>query len=167
MSKYTYTVGTIELLIVYDHDVDHEEHYWANYLSIPVQQTALYLGLQENHSIPEGELNIRIVSAATMLKINEDSTGKAYPTNILSFPSPFPSNYNMKHLGDLVICAEVVRREATEAQKPLYQHWAHLIVHGLLHLKGFDHIDNQDAEIMESHESNILKLLGHHDPYNN
>ena len=139
---------------------------------------------------PEAEITIRIVEPDESHQLNLEYRGKDRPTNVLSFPAtedddvfffddvdpeelknaeeddedeqnPFDSLY----IGDLVICRDVVEREAREQNKPLEAHWAHMVVHGCLHLLGFDHIDDEEAEEMEGHETEIMLSLGFADPY--
>lgn len=111
------------------------------------------------------ELCIRIVDKAESAALNARYRGKSGPTNVLSFPcdAEVPES---KPLGDLVICAPVVAAEAAEQGKSPEAHWTHLVVHGVLHLLGFDHIGDHDAEIMEAEERAILSRLGYPDPYN-
>ena len=90
---------------------------------------------------------------------------KDYATNVLSFPFESPIPLPVRLLGDLVICAEVVAHEAKSQGKPLLAHWAHMVVHGTLHLLGYDHIEEAEAEHMEQLERNILAALGYPDPY--
>ena len=112
-----------------------------------------------------GELSIRIVSAQESQQLNSDYRGKDKPTNVLSFPFEVPEGIELDLLGDLVICAEVVAREAQEQDKPLLHHWAHMVIHGTLHLLGFDHIKSDEAEEMETIERKILAALDIPDPY--
>lgn len=109
-------------------------------------------------------LSIRIVDAEESAALNSQYRHKQGPTNILSFPVPMESQ-QAGLLGDLAICAPVVTREAAEQQKPLQHHWAHLVVHGVLHLLGYDHEKPKDAKIMETLEIRILAGLGIKDPY--
>jgi len=108
-----------------------------------------------------GQVTIRLVDADEGQALNRDYRGKDYPTNVLSFP------YETEPLvmGDLVICPAVVAREATEQNKPLAAHYAHLTVHGMLHLQGWDHEDDVEARDMEDEERTILAALGFPDPY--
>lgn len=110
------------------------------------------------------ELCIRIVDAAESAELNERYRGKAGPTNVLSFPCDIPVP-ELAVLGDLVICAPVVAAEAEAQDKTPEAHWSHLVVHGILHLLGFDHIGDHDAEAMEAEERAILAQLGYPDPY--
>jgi probable rRNA maturation factor len=111
------------------------------------------------------ELSIRIVDEAESAELNEQYRGKPNPTNVLSFPFESPVPLEPKLLGDLVICAPVVVREAKQQNKAEQQHWAHMVVHGCLHLLGYDHIEEDEAEEMESLEIEILKLLAIPNPY--
>lgn len=121
--------------------------------------------------IREADLAIRIVGAREGRALNRHYRGKDYATNVLSFPAEvaigvkLPKGVRMPLLGDLVICAPVVAREAKEQGKPLAAHYAHLTVHGALHLLGWDHEDAREAECMERLEREILADLGIEDPY--
>jgi len=111
------------------------------------------------------ELTIRIVDADESKTLNFDYRGKDKPTNVLSFPFEAPEHIEINLLGDLVICASVVAQEAVEQNKTLEAHWAHMCVHGVLHLLGYDHIEDSEAEEMEALESRILLSMGFPDPY--
>jgi len=111
------------------------------------------------------ELTIRLVDAEEGRSLNHNYRGKDYATNVLSFPADLPPELDLPLLGDLVICVPVVAREATEQQKPLNAHWAHMVIHGCLHLLGYDHIDDADADEMEALERELLAQLGIADPY--
>ena len=111
------------------------------------------------------ELVIRIVDEPESRTLNARYRGKDKPTNILSFPFEAPPGIEMNLLGDLVICAGVVAREAREQRKLLDHHWAHMVVHGVLHLRGYNHLDDVQANIMETLEKQILKGFGIADPY--
>ena len=112
------------------------------------------------------ELTIRIVDEAEGRELNLTWRGKDYATNVLSFPAEIPEGLlDIPLLGDLVICAQVVAREAGEQGKSLDAHWAHLTLHGCLHLLGYDHIDDDEAEEMEALERQLLAELGYPDPY--
>ena len=113
----------------------------------------------------EAEISLLIVDEAEGAELNQQWRNKSGPTNVLSFPSDLPAELELPLLGDLVICAPVVAREALEQKKSLNSHWAHMMVHGTLHLLGFDHIADDQAEEMESLETNILARLGYPDPY--
>ena len=117
---------------------------------------------------PEGdevEMTVRIVDEVESHELNLTYRGKDRPTNVLSFPFECPDEVELPLLGDLVICRQVVEREAAEQEKPLMAHWAHMVVHGSLHLLGYDHIEDDEAEEMESLETQIMQGLGFDDPY--
>lgn len=111
------------------------------------------------------EITIRIVDEAESHELNLTYRGKDRPTNILSFPFECPEEVELPLLGDLVICRQVVEKEAAEQGKPLLAHWAHMVVHGSLHLLGYDHIEDDEAEEMEALETRIMQGLGFDDPY--
>ena len=108
-----------------------------------------------------GEITIRLVDPDEGQELNAEYRGKDYATNVLSFP------YDTEPvvMGDLIVCAAVVAREALEQGKPLEHHHAHLVVHGMLHLQGYDHEEEAAAEHMEARERDILAGLGYPDPY--
>ena len=121
--------------------------------------------------ILEADLAIRIVDNKEGRALNRHYRGKDYATNVLSFPAEMaegvkmPKGVKMPLLGDLVLCAPVIAREAREQKKPLAEHYAHLTVHGALHLLGWDHEDEREAEAMEQLEREILAAMGIDDPY--
>ncbi|HZX81589.1 MAG TPA: rRNA maturation RNase YbeY [Lysobacter sp.] len=115
------------------------------------------------------EMAIRIVGPDEGRELNRSYRGRDYATNVLSFPAErpegLPEDVELPLLGDLVICADVVVREAAEQGKRPADHWAHLVVHGTLHLLGWDHEADDEAEAMEAREREILATLGIADPY--
>lgn len=113
----------------------------------------------------QAELTVRIVDEAESQQLNHEYRGKDKPTNVLSFPFEAPPGIELDLLGDLVICAPVVTQEAAEQNKPLSHHWAHMLIHGILHLLGYDHISDQQAAEMEPLETKLLADLGIPDPY--
>ena len=115
--------------------------------------------------IREADLAIRIVDEREGQALNRHYRGKDYATNVLSFPAELPEGVTLPLRGDLVICAPVVAREAAEQGKPVAAHYAHLTVHGVLHLLGWDHEHDKDAEAMEQLEREVLAELGLPDPY--
>jgi probable rRNA maturation factor len=108
---------------------------------------------------------IRVVGLAASRRLDRDYRGKDKPTNVLSFPSSAVERTQTGSIGDLVICAPVVATEARAQGKSLAEHWAHMVVHGLLHLHGYDHPDPRQARVMEGLEVEILRGLGYLDPY--
>ena len=119
--------------------------------------------------IREADLAVRLVDAREGRSLNRHYRGKDYATNVLSFPAELPEGLpegvTFPLLGDLVLCAPVVAREAREQRKPLAAHYAHLTVHGALHLLGWNHEDEREAEGMEALEREILAGMGIDDPY--
>lgn len=111
------------------------------------------------------ELTIRFAEASEVQQLNNDYRGINKSTNILSFPFECPPEVKLPLLGDLVICHEVLEREAQEQHKTVEEHLAHLIVHGVLHLLGYDHIEDDEAEEMENLERKIVTGMGFADPY--
>jgi probable rRNA maturation factor len=111
------------------------------------------------------EVSIRIVDTEEGQALNRQYRGRDYATNVLSFPVELPAGVDLPLIGDLVICAPVVAREAAEQGKKAADHWAHLTIHGILHLLGHDHIDEAEAEAMEGLETRVLAGLGVADPY--
>jgi probable rRNA maturation factor len=111
------------------------------------------------------ELTIRIVDETESAQLNETYRHKQGATNILSFPFEVPEEVELNLLGDLVICASVLEREAQAQNKPLHNHWAHIVIHGTLHLLGYDHIQDEDAHDMEAKEIELLQTLSIPNPY--
>lgn len=146
--------------------IDIDVQYATDWPDIPDEnkfrqwvETALK-DLKEN-----AELTIRIVDEEEGTQLNEQWRKSTDPTNVLSFPHEGVKEIAPELLGDIVICAPVVDREAIEQNKDNHAHWAHMIVHGVLHLNGFDHIDSEDADRMENLEISILKELNIENPY--
>jgi probable rRNA maturation factor len=119
----------------------------------------------------EHELTVRIVDEAEIKTLNETYRHKSGVTNVLSFPFeapaevPLSADFAEEFLGDIVICAPVIQREARQQNKPLSNHWAHMTVHGTLHLLGYDHVTAQQAEEMETLEIAVLSKFGIPNPY--
>lgn len=111
------------------------------------------------------EVSLRVVDADEIQTLNRQYRSKNSPTNVLSFPAEFPPELEIPLLGDVVICAAVVKAEACEQSKPIEAHWDHMIVHGVLHLLGYDHELEQEAIEMEALEVQILAQLGWPSPY--
>ena len=111
------------------------------------------------------ECVIRIVDEQESAQLNQQFRNKQGPTNVLSFPFKVPENIESNLLGDLVICAPLIKQEAMQQHKIILHHWAHMVVHGILHLRGYDHQDEKDAELMEVKEIEILASLKINNPY--
>jgi len=136
--------------------------------SVPVEDElrgwiAAALASQETRG--DTEICVRLVDTQEMATLNQVYRGKPGPTNVLSFSADLPAQLGLPLLGDIVICAPVVREEAQAQHKGLSAHWAHMAVHGTLHLLGYDHIDEQQATVMEALESAILVDLHFPCPY--
>jgi len=117
------------------------------------------------HIQGQSELLLRLVDADESAELNEKYRHKSGPTNVLSFPYQPPDKLDLALWGDLVICAPLVATQAQQQQKTEQAHWAHLLIHGLLHLQGYDHQDDASADAMESLEIRILAQLGFNNPY--
>jgi len=111
------------------------------------------------------ELTIRLVNIDESQQLNHQYRHKNKPTNVLSFPFEVPDGIKLNLLGDLIICTSVVEQEAKEQNKVLFDHWAHMVIHGCLHLLGYDHINDDDAQEMENLEVSILAGLAIKNPY--
>ena len=113
----------------------------------------------------DAELTIRFVNEEESAELNQQYRHKQGSTNILSFPFESPAEIDLNLLGDLVICSSIVEKQAVEQNKNELAHWAHMVVHGTLHLLGYDHLNDVDADVMETKEIKILSKLGYSDPY--
>lgn len=113
------------------------------------------------------EVCLRIVNTPEIQRLNKTYRKKDMPTNVLSFSSELPNDIPQKnyYLGDVVLCADVIQEEAIEQNKTPEAHWAHMIIHGVLHLQGYDHIQEEDAITMETQETQLLETLGFTNPY--
>ncbi len=111
------------------------------------------------------DLSLRVVGSGEGRALNRRYRGCDYPTNVLSFAAPRAARLRDRQLGDLVICAPVVAREARQQGKSLRAHWAHMVIHGTLHLLGFDHQRGRDAERMQRREVRLMRALGYKNPY--
>ncbi len=119
--------------------------------------------LDEQHK--DAEVTLRVVDSDEGTQLNKEWRNKDTATNVLSFPVGEPIEQAPNLLGDIVICAPVVEQEAMEQGKDSKAHWAHLIIHGILHLQGYDHESEEEAEIMETKEIQILNNMGFSNPY--
>ena len=137
--------------------------------ALPRHRVARWIRAALGTDVQGAEVTVRVVDAEEAQQLNRDYRGKDYATNVLSFPAELPEGLpkgvKLPLLGDLVLCAPVIAREAREQGKPLPAHYAHLTVHGTLHLLGWDHEDAREAEAMEQLEREILASMGLPDPY--
>lgn len=148
-----------------------------NHPTVDVQYALMTDGIPEEDAIrqwvllalPEhkraSELTVRVVDEAEMTALNRQYRGKDGATNVLSFPFEAVGGVTTELLGDIVICAPVVASEAVAQNVPLDAHWAHIVIHGVLHLLGFDHHKDDDAHDMEARETELLAGLGYANPY--
>ncbi|MCW8924079.1 MAG: rRNA maturation RNase YbeY [Gammaproteobacteria bacterium] len=141
-------------------------------ISEGVDESALPTEEQLQHWAQSGYLSegdavasFQIVASNEMQGLNKNYRGKDKPTNVLSFPMEVPAEVGINILGDLALCKEVIESEAKQQGKSLESHWAHMVVHGMLHLQGYDHIEDAEAELMEAKEIEIMKSLGFANPY--
>jgi probable rRNA maturation factor len=150
--------------------IDIADDAWAGVADLErLAERAIAAALKHVEADTNVEISVLFASDAEAARLNEEWRGKDYAPNILSFPAPEEQNMpegEPKPLGDLILAAGTVAREAEEQGKPLTSHLTHLIVHGTLHLLGFDHIEERDAQAMETAEIAILAGLGVPDPYN-
>ncbi|NKB34261.1 MAG: rRNA maturation RNase YbeY [Pseudomonadales bacterium] len=122
------------------------------------------IAVDSNYSI-----SLRFVEESESGELNKNYRGKEKPTNVLSFPANFPDelaeSLEFRPLGDIIVCPQIIQDEAEQQGKTLNAHWAHMLIHGALHLSGFDHSNESEAELMETHEVNTLEKLGFPNPY--
>lgn len=128
-------------------------------------QFQLWADTALSHLNKDFELTIRVVDNSESQQLNHQYRNKNKPTNVLSFPFEVPEGIDLNLLGDLVICSDIVASEALQQNKAITDHWAHLVIHGCLHLLGYDHIQEVEAEEMESLEIQLLASLGIDNPY--
>ena len=144
---------TVDLQIAFDGEVPDVEQFqqWAELALAEVTEDC--------------ELSVRLVDEQESADLNSTYRGKMGPTNVLSFPFDSSVPIEPRLLGDLIICVPIVETEAKQQNKIVSHHWAHMVVHGCLHLLGYDHIETQEAEQMEALEVTILQSLKIDDPY--
>lgn len=137
--------------------------------SLPVNEELLskwaLLALRDHQK--EAELTIRIVSSEEMCDLNNTYRKQNKTTNVLAFPTALPDSIQLEYplLGDVIICPEVLLEESKQLNKSLEEHWSLIVIHGTLHLLGYDHIEEQDANIMQGIEIKLLAELGYANPY--
>lgn len=119
----------------------------------------------QSDELNEAEVSVYIVDEQESQELNFQYREKDKPTNVLSFPADIPDEVGVPLLGDLVVCAPVVEREAQEQGKTLEAHWAHMLIHGTLHLLGYDHVEDDEADVMEALETRLITQLNFPAPY--
>jgi len=154
----------MELYVDLQVATDNEQHLPA--LADIEKWVTVAINAGSKESREEAELTVRFTDSDESQQLNHDYRGKDKPTNVLSFPFQNPPGITLPLLGDLVICKQVVEKEAIEQKKQLTSHWAHMLIHGTLHLLGYDHIIEEEAIEMESLETKLLVELGFPAPYN-
>ena len=137
----------------------------SNYDGPQADQIQQWVSASLNERTNDTEISIRIVDETEMTHLNRLYRGQDKPTNVLSFPADIPSELELPLLGDIVICASVIEAEAKQQNKTEIAHWAHMLVHGTLHLLGYDHLEDSQATQMEDLEISILQKLGYTNPY--
>ena len=154
----------LDLDIQYPDNDDHSEGMFTPASGLPSPEQFTRWAAETVGAVPTA-MTLRLAHLHEAAQLNMKFRGKDYATNVLSFPLEFPEETGIPYIGDIVICPEVVAREALEQHKPLLAHYAHLTVHGVLHLLGYDHENEDDADEMETLETQILATLGFPDPY--
>ena len=145
--------------------IDIEVNSTSNHIpSMADMETWISAALRSDE-LAEAEVSVYIVDEPESQELNFQYRGKDKPTNVLSFPADIPEEVGIPLLGDLVVCAPVVEREAAEQGKSLEAHWAHMLIHGTLHLLGYDHIEDDEAEVMEALETRLVTQLNFPAPY--
>jgi probable rRNA maturation factor len=153
---------TIDYQINTDNDIGLPSH---QQLQSWVGAALTHAAADTPHKFADAELTIRVVDKTEGQQLNNEFRGRDYATNVLSFPFSAPVELPIPLLGDLVVCADVVKEEAEQQHKALIDHWTHMVIHGTLHLLGYDHIEDDEAEQMEQLECEILAALNIADPY--
>ena len=154
----------LDLDIQYPDNDDHSEGAFTPASGLPSPEQFTRWVAETVGAVPTA-MTLRLAHLHEAAQLNMKFRGKDYATNVLSFPLEFPEETEIPYIGDIVICPEVVAREASEQHKPVLAHYAHLTVHGVLHLLGYDHENEDDADEMETLETQILATLGFPDPY--
>lgn len=146
----------IDVQLATDDPLPFSEEQLMQWASLPLQS-----------QLPRAELTLRVVDAEEMIQLNHHYRQQNKTTNVLAFPAQIPESIELDYplLGDVIICPEVLAKESQEQNKSLEEHWAHIIIHGVLHLLGYDHIEDDDALTMQAIESQLLMKSGYNDPY--
>jgi probable rRNA maturation factor len=150
---------------IMNYQIDIDNNSQSTLLPKDIQIEQWISAALHQQTLEAAEVSVYIVDEEESQELNTQYRGKEKPTNVLSFPADIPAEVGIPLLGDLVICAPVVEREAAEQGKTLDAHWAHMLVHGTLHLLGFDHIEDTDADAMEALETAIIVSLNFPAPY--
>ena len=154
----------MDYFMTYHLDIQH-----ASEKKCPVSNDMLYKWVEETLKPHQAsaELTIRIVDPSEITELNHIYRKKNQPTNVLAFPSKLPQGITLDipFLGDVIICPDILEKESVEQGKDPIAHWAHIVIHGVLHLLGYDHITDPDSEIMQSIEITTLSFLGFDNPY--
>jgi len=141
----------------------------ASQLKPPVSNEVLehWVTLTLSPHRPKAELTLRFVDPLEMTELNHLYRKQNKVTNVLAFPSSYPKDIELDYplLGDVIICPDVLLEESQSLKTPLEAHWAHIVIHGVLHLLGYDHIIDEDAFKMHEQEISLLNLLGYSNPY--
>ena len=137
----------------------------VNEINLPSEKTFQRWAQASYPGDGEVVVSLQIVGSDEMQTLNKDYRGKDMPTNVLSFPMELPEEVGINILGDLALCDTVIEMEAEQQAKTSEAHWAHMVAHGMLHLQGHDHIEDDEAESMEKKEIEIMKNLGFENPY--
>jgi len=137
----------------------------VNKEKLPSEESFQYWAQASYSGDDEVVASLQIVDSDEMQNLNKNYRGKDEPTNVLSFPMELPEEVGINILGDLALCDEVIETEAKQQAKTSEAHWAHMIVHGMLHLQAYDHVEDDEAEVMEAKEIEIMKILGFENPY--
>ena len=158
------STGFIEPLMMIQLDIQH-----ASQTPIPVSDKQLFewVCTALKPHLTKAELTIRLVDSEEMIQLNHTYREQNKTTNVLAFPANLPDDIPLEYplLGDIIVCPAVLKEESLTLNTPLIAHWAHIIIHGVLHLLGYDHIKEVDANIMETLEIKALKTLGFNNPY--
>jgi probable rRNA maturation factor len=138
-----------------------------DYIPVPDATLSKWALLPLERIQDSGEITLRIVSSGEIQHLNLTYRKQDKPTNVLAFKSDIPEQIMLDtpFLGDVIICPAILKAESDNLNKPLVNHWAHIIIHGVLHLLGYDHINDEDAAIMQPVETELLARLGFEDPY--
>lgn len=146
--------------------VSVEVQYAASEIDAPIEESfQQWSAIIPAKNDAQQEASIRIVEEEEIAELNLRFRQKSGATNVLAFPADLPPGVELNFIGDIVICAPIVRKQAQDQGKLLESHWAHMTLHGILHLQGYDHINSQDAEIMEALEVQLMAKLGYPNPY--